>query len=159
MLGTPAAVARRLNAASRADIGSACATSTSDPSNARSLMTSMSSSAVPEAGTVTERTRGLRASFLARSRLRHLAVLLGEHARGSDTGDRGVELVLPAAHHVAVAAHHRVEPDARDVRRIVLLGLADLRVQHVRALEEIGFGRAGHQAGHGDAGVFQLGAD
>ena len=33
---------------------------------------------------------------------------------------------------------------------------ADLGVQHVGALEELGLGRARHQAGHGDAGVLQL---
>ena len=37
-------------------------------------------------------------------------------------------------------------------------GRADLGVHHVGALEEFGLGGARHQAGHGDAGVLQLGA-
>lgn len=49
---TPARAARRLNDARRFDIGPARVTSAADPSNARSLTTSISSSAVPETGIV-----------------------------------------------------------------------------------------------------------
>jgi len=57
-----------LEGSKRAAIGSACATSPCDPSNARSLMTSISSSAVPLTGNVT--------SFP----LRLDTAALGEHA-------------------------------------------------------------------------------
>src|SRR5689334_18526487 len=57
MLGTPAAAARRFNAESRSAMGSASATSASEPSKFRSLMTSMRRSADPATGTFTTRER------------------------------------------------------------------------------------------------------
>jgi len=33
-------------------------------------------------------------------------------------GDRGLQLVLPAGHHLAVALHHRLEALAGDIRRV-----------------------------------------
>src|SRR5687767_6917670 len=50
MAGMPAWTARFLKAARRTDIGSAWATSASEPGKSRSLTTSIRSSAVPRAG-------------------------------------------------------------------------------------------------------------
>ena len=83
-------------------------------------------------------------------------VLLRQRFRRHDVGGRGLQLVLPAADHVAFALHHRLEAVLGDVGRIVLLVRPDLGIQHVGALEEFGLGRARHQAGHRDAGVLEL---
>ena len=85
-------------------------------------------------------------------------MLFGENAGRGDVRNRRLQLVLPAADDVAVASHHRVEPHARHISRIVLLALPDFGVQHVGALEEVGFGGARHETRHGDAGVLQFGA-
>src|SRR6476469_3942179 len=45
-------------------------------------------------------------------------VLLGQDARWRHRGDGGLELVLPAAHHVAFALHHGVEAGLGDVGRV-----------------------------------------
>src|SRR5688572_5558143 len=143
----PAAVARRFSADRRRAIGSAWATRTSDPLKARSLMTSISSNAVPDTGTVAARPdrvvpfptarRAIGHAALALGvpggpGLGHLAMLFGKHACGGHTGHRRLQLVLPAADDVAVATHHGVESYARHIRRVVLRILADFRVQHVR---------------------------
>ena len=78
-------------------------------------------------------------------------MLLGEYRRRRDICDRGLELVVPAAHNVAFTVHHRLVACGGNVGGIVLFALADLRVQHVGALEKIGFGGARHQARHRDA--------
>ena len=101
------------------------------------------------------RVASLRA-FRRRAGRGHFAVLLGEHAGGRDVRDGALELVLPAAHHVAIAAHHGVEASLCDVGGIVLLLRADFGVEHVGTLKEIGLGRARHEAGDGDPGPFQL---
>ena len=90
--------------------------------------------------------------------LRHVTVLFGEDARRRDAGNRGAHLVHAAADDVAVALHHGVEADLRDIGGILFLRLADLRVLHLGTLEEVGLGGTRHEAGHRDAGSFQLGA-
>src|SRR6185503_7900733 len=102
----PAAVVRRFSADRRRAIGSAWATRTSDPSKARSLMTSISSNAVPETGTVAARPdramppatapRAIEHAPLALGLhggpgLSHLAMLFGKHACGGDTGHRRLQ--------------------------------------------------------------------
>src|SRR6478672_12699434 len=99
------------------------------------------------------RVASLRA-FRRRAGRGHFTVLLGEYAGGRDVRDGALELVLPAAHHVAIAAHHGVEASLCDVGGIVLLLRADFGVEHVGTLKEIGLGRARHEAGDGDPGAF-----
>ncbi len=83
-------------------------------------------------------------------------MLLGKHSRRRDVGNGGLDLVLQAADDVAVAAHHRVPTCLGDIGRIVLFLLPDLGIEHIGALEEPRFGRAGHQAGHRDVGVLEF---
>jgi hypothetical protein len=94
--------------------------------------------------------------FFRSSRSGRLSVLCREPGGGGDVRDRGLQLVLPAAHHIAVAAHHRVEAGLRHVGGVVFFLCADLGVHHVGALKEIGLGRTRHEARYGHAGVLQL---
>ena len=96
--------------------------------------------------------------FTCGTGLRHPPVLLRQHASRRHVGNRRLQFVLPATDDVSVATHHSVEANAGDVGRIILRGLPHLRIEHVRSFEEVGFGRAWHQAGDGDTGVLQLGA-
>src|SRR3712207_8524706 len=49
---------------------------------------------------------------------RSLLVLFGEHAGRRHRGNRGLQLVLPAADHIPVAPHHRIESDPGDLGRV-----------------------------------------
>jgi hypothetical protein len=48
-------------------------------------------------------------------------VLLGEHARWRHGGERRLQLILPSAHHIALAAYLRVEDGLGDVSRVIFL--------------------------------------
>jgi hypothetical protein len=52
---------------------------------------------------------------------------------------------------------HRLKALLGNLRRVVLLGRADLRVIHVGTVEEVRVGWAGHQRGHGHVSVLQFG--
>jgi hypothetical protein len=88
--------------------------------------------------------------MLARSRFGHLAMLFRQHFRWRDIGDSRHYLVLETADNITIAVHHRIEADTGDVGRIVLLGLADAGVEHVRPFEEFRIRRAWHEAGNGE---------
>src|SRR3954449_2350572 len=55
-----------------------------------------------------------------------------------------------------LAGHQRLEAVLRDVRRVVLVVRADLRVEHVGALEELGLGRTWHERGDRYVRVLEL---
>jgi hypothetical protein len=61
---------------------------------------------------------------------------LGERFRRGDVRGRDLQLVLEARDDLRLSLLHRAKPGLRDVRRIVLLRLADLGVGESRALEE-----------------------
>src|SRR4051812_19441021 len=86
--------------------------------------------------------RGIAASVL---RLGHPAV----HRRLGAVGKQARAAALCLGRErmrddALLAGHQRLEAVARDVGRIVLLARADLRVEHVGALEELGLRRARH---------------
>src|SRR4051794_12559327 len=82
-------------------------------------------------------------------RLREHLVHPSLHARREAADDCGV-----------VAREHRLEPLPRDLGRVVLvLVLPGLRVEHVRACEEVRRRRPRHERGDGDAAVLDLVAD
>src|SRR3712207_306474 len=52
-----------------------------------------------------------------------------------------------------------IKADLGNVGWIVFLGLTDLGVHHIGALEEFGLGRPRHEAGHRNSGVLHLVAE
>ncbi len=65
--------------------------------------------------------------ILCSTRSGHFGVLGREHRRRRDIGHRRLELVLPACDDIAFPVHHGVETDLRDVGRVVLLSLTNVR--------------------------------
>src|SRR3954447_15460000 len=70
------------------------------------------------------------ALLLGRAGLGDPAMLLRHQSGRHHRGDRRLQLVLPAAHYLVVAAHHRLEACPRDIGRVVLVRLAYLGVGH-----------------------------
>src|SRR5258706_10863302 len=58
--------------------------------------------------------------------------------------------------HASFAMHHGAEAGESNIERAVLLALPDAGVHHAGLLEERRLGCAGHEAGDGDAFVFNL---
>src|SRR5918995_1841194 len=65
-------------------------------------------------------TRAMVALLLLTSatRLRHLAMVFGEHFCRRDARHRDLQLVLQPSHHVGLAQHHGVETDPGDLGRV-----------------------------------------
>src|SRR5687768_12332857 len=62
-------------------------------------------------------------SVPGRSRLGHLAMLLGEHGVGHQTGERDAQFVGKPRDHAGIAAFHGFEPGARHVGGVRLVFL------------------------------------
>jgi hypothetical protein len=93
--------------------------------------------------------------LLAGPRLGYFPVALGQRFCWGHIGHCRLQFVLPAGDDVALTLHHRLEAGLSDLHRIVLLLLPERGVEHVGSREELGLGRAGHQARDRYAGVLQ----
>ena len=66
-----------------------------------------------------------------------------------DVGDRGLQLAVPPADHVALAIHHGVKADRGDVHGMVFLLLCKLGIHKIGSLKEIGFRGPWHETSYG----------
>src|SRR6478672_8417862 len=93
---------------------------------------------------------------LGRAGLGHLAVLLCEHLVRGDVGDARLDLVLPPAYDIRLAGLHGLEAIPGHRGGIIFLVHADFRIHEVGPLEELRFGRAGHEARDRNIRILQL---
>src|SRR3954452_16869021 len=98
--------------------------------------------------------------FVGRAGLGHAAVHRGLRAVGQEPARAALELRGERRRdHALLVVHQRLVAVASDVCGVVLVARADLRVEHVGALEELGVGRPRHQRGDRHARVLQLVAE
>lgn len=84
-------------------------------------------------------------------------MLFGVNGFRQDLAHSALKLRLERARdQVVLACHQGVETLLGDLGWVVLLTRAHLGVVHIRAVEEVGIGRPGHEGGDGYARVLQL---
>src|SRR6056297_3637378 len=98
-----------------------------------------------------------RSAIAFSSRFGEVAMHAGQDGVRDHAGELPLELLHEAGGDARGPALHRVPSGAGDLRGVGLsVVLSDRSVIHLRAIEELCFGRTGHEAGQGDAVVLQL---